>query len=290
LLPGTLTKLVLCAWMMLSIAHPANHQTAEVNYQPVAELMLAQDPIVTKIQTHEQFIRRSIQDKQIATPIQIAIPTQVATRTPFPTFVPIPTPTSWQWMDQWHWSRISPQQYVRRIDPTVPDCSGLREVSHRTWMMPFPQYVIGWASYYSPGLMQHQVTYRGVDLSTGPYLGGVSLMSPADLLKPVWIKLPGSDIWEGPYISVDASGREHYCVNIYERNLVVEVSWETWQSWGRDDSMGPVPGVEVWVGSLPPECEGHALAGCSVDPQFYPLEVTSVPQVYWPELIWKGEP
>lgn len=136
-------------------------------------------------------------------------------------------------------------------------------------MAPYPEHTIGRASYYDPGLMEDQVVYRGYESEV--YLGGVALMTPATMGRSVYLKPPHTGRWEGPFVQADASASHHFCVNVYQRRFVVEISWDTWQRWGRGRGDGPYADVEVYVGDRFPD-----------DEKLRPA------QPYWPKLIWRG--
>jgi len=86
-----------------------------------------------------------------------------------------------------------------------------------------------------------------IPLPPSDYLDGVSLMSPADIGKVVWLRAPGRG-WEGPFIVVDCAQLDDEYWIIKHHKEIVEVSWETAQRWGMDS---PLDGVEVVVASNP---------------------------------------
>lgn len=172
-------------------------------------------------------------------------------------------------MDYWHWSYVPAQPYTRETRTSI-GCPQGWAVSMRTWMVPYHQHTIGRASYYDPGLMRDQVVYRGVESDI--YFDGVALMTPANMLDRVYLKPPHTGKWEGPYIAVDASASHHFCSNVYQLHLAVEVGWDTWKRWGRERGSLPYDNVEVYIGNQFPD-DGKLLPA----------------QTYWPQLIWKGE-
>lgn len=119
--------------------------------------------------------------------------------------------------------------------------------------------------------MEHQCTYRAIDCYGGQWVGGVALMSPANLLDTVYLRPPGEG-WQGPYVVVDTSTSHDFCNLVYHWEEVIEVDWQTWQRWGRGFGNGGLVGVEVWVGEEPPQ-GGYV----------------GRPVRYWPELFWPFE-
>jgi len=124
-------------------------------------------------------------------------------------------------------------------------------VTRETWQTPAPQYAVGGAVFYSPGIMEAQFRYRGWD--PAHYLDGVAMMSPANIGDIVWLKRPGGE-WEGPFLVVDCAMRGDFYSVAIGRREIVEVGWKTAQRWG----MGPFDGgwrmdkVSVWIGDRPP--------------------------------------
>ena len=128
-------------------------------------------------------------------------------------------------------------------------CTAEHHVSHNTWMTGHPPYSTGAATFYAPNVMEGTARYRGMDLDG--YVDGVSLMSPSDIGKVVWIKYNGE--WEGPFLSVDTAQQNHMCQAIQTRGEVVEVGYQTAQRWGMTDW----PRVHEWkvdveVSLIPP--------------------------------------
>lgn len=105
-------------------------------------------------------------------------------------------------------------------------------VSVESWFTPAPEYSVGRAVWYAPGMMP--------DVPE-PFIGGVAMMSCADVGQSVWLHRPGNT-WEGPFLVVDcAQGDDIYAIVQYRRE-VVEVGWQTKERWGIDQ---PLDGVEV---------------------------------------------
>ena len=128
-------------------------------------------------------------------------------------------------------------------------CTAEHLVSYNTWMTGHPPYSEGAATFYAPRMMEGTARYRG--LSLDGYVDGVSLMSPSDIGKVVWIKHNG--VWEGPFLSVDTAQQNHMCQAIQTRGEVVEVGYKTAKRWGMTDW----PKVHEWkvdveVSLMPP--------------------------------------
>ena len=124
--------------------------------------------------------------------------------------------------------------------------------SIKSWFTPSPNYFKGNAVYYDEGVMKATAKSRGLDLEN--YVDGVSLMSPADIGLPVWLKRPGQ-AWEGPFLVVDSATRgDIYPVTVF-RGEAVEVGFSTALDWGMVDESGNSllwRIEEVEVSKLPP--------------------------------------
>jgi hypothetical protein len=108
------------------------------------------------------------------------------------------------------------------------------------WSIPTgDESVVGLATFMNPGRMEEVIEYRGRDISA--FQGAVALNRAGDLYRTVWIEYDGKIY--GPYISLSCAQREHYEARV-DKDRVVEVDWETAQSWGMK---GPVP-VKVYFG------------------------------------------
>lgn len=128
-------------------------------------------------------------------------------------------------------------------------CNESHLVTYNTWMSGHPTYSEGAAVFYAPNVMEGTARYRGYDLSD--YVDGVSLMSPSDIGRVVWIKYNG--VWEGPFLNVDTAQQNHMCQAIQTRGEVVEVGYRTAKRWG----MTNWPKVYEWkvdveVSLIPP--------------------------------------
>ncbi len=101
----------------------------------------------------------------------------------------------------------------------------------------------GVMSSYAPGVMEAQVAYRRLPEGTR----GVALMSCGDIGKTVWLRPPGMG-WQGPFIAVDCSQRNHMYYHQVGMGLVVEVGFEQTEKWGFRTSGY----IGVHIGSGPP--------------------------------------
>ena len=132
-------------------------------------------------------------------------------------------------------------------------------ITLKTWFTPAPEYMEGNAVWYSPQLMEATAIYRGLSLKG--YLDGVSLMSPADIGKTVWINHPDLG-WEGPYLVVDCAQQNHMYGVLVSRDEVVEVGYETAMRWGMVNNYKiheyRIDGVIVYVGETLPYYIEHA--------------------------------
>lgn len=152
-----------------------------------------------------------------ASPMPTNSPAPTASPTPEPTPTITATPTA-----------ISKDVY----------CTPAYLVTYETWMTGHPIYSTGAAVFYAPGVMEATAHIRGMDLDK--YVDGVSLMSPTDIGREVWIKHDG--VWEGPFLSVDTAQQNHMCQAIQTRGEVIEVGYQTANRWGMTDW----PDVHEW--------------------------------------------
>jgi hypothetical protein len=126
-------------------------------------------------------------------------------------------------------------------------------ISLETWYRPAPRHMVGRAVFYAPGVMRATAEVRGLSLEG--FLDGVSLMSPADIGRTVWLLRPGGN-WEGPFLVVDCARRGDMWPIIVGRDEVVEVGWDTADRWGMGYGKHGKPwsldDIEVWVGDEAP--------------------------------------
>lgn len=130
-------------------------------------------------------------------------------------------------------------------------------ISLDTWFRPAPVLAKGAAVWYGPYAMAATAQWRGLDL-TG-YVGGVALMSPADIGETVWLRRPGFYRWEGPYLDVDCAMRGDEYPIIVGRGEIIEVDFYTAIRWGMVSGNAEeytvnawrLQGVTVFVGEYP---------------------------------------
>ena len=107
-------------------------------------------------------------------------------------------------------------------------------ISKELWWTAAPLYSGGRAVWYAEGVMEATAWLRWewgqIPLPPSEYLDGVSLISPADIGKTVWINGPLG--WEGPFIVVDCAQWDDEYWIVKWRKEVVEVGWETKERWG----------------------------------------------------------
>lgn len=113
-------------------------------------------------------------------------------------------------------------------------------VSEDFWLAPNPYHFVGLATWYGEGIMEKVAANRGLSLDN--VWGGVALMNCGDIGTHVWIKRGPQYEFEGPYLVVDCSKREHLYWNVVENGLAVEVDWNTKVRWGMS---GGLAGVHV---------------------------------------------
>lgn len=188
-------------------------------------------------------------------------------------------------------------------------------VTIKTWYTPAPPYVQGNAVWYAPRLMESTAAYR--ELSLDGYVDGVSLMSPSDIGRTVWLRRPDHD-WEGPFLVVDCARRGDIWPVVMMHGEIVEVGFQTAARWGMVDATlygdiydrpykpvnWRIEGVEVlkmdaippWIGKHTPldfvewwgerytfsNSRAHdTTKPVSINPKYYPDE--------YPGWIWRGE-
>ncbi len=131
-------------------------------------------------------------------------------------------------------------------------------ISSETWWNPAPQHIVGKAVWYAPYLMERTAEFRNMSLDG--FVGGVAMMSPADMGEVVWLLRPETNEWEGPFLVVDTSARQNMWVTITKLEEVVEVDFETALRWGMVSGNKEnytinewmIRDVEVWKGLHPP--------------------------------------
>ncbi len=156
--------------------------------------------------------------------------TLLATPTPTEEFVFPPGPNDNDTFNGYYWS-LDERFWV----PGLPTLA--------TWFRASPDHVIGRAVWYSPWIMEATAKWRALPLDD--YVDGVSLMSPMDIGKTVWLRRLGYS-WEGPFLVVDCARRGDIWPVIYYRKEVVEVGFETALRWGMVSGSANYYRVEDW--------------------------------------------
>jgi hypothetical protein len=100
-------------------------------------------------------------------------------------------------------------------------------ITRDAWWFDSPLNFYGVMSSYAEGVMEAQVAHRKLPTGTR----GVALMSCGDIGKKVWLRPQGMQ-WEGPFIVVDCSQRNHMYYHIVGMGLVVEVGFAQTEKWG----------------------------------------------------------
>lgn len=122
-------------------------------------------------------------------------------------------------------------------------------VSEDFWLSRSPNHYVGAASYYQEGLMEKVAANRGLSLN-GTW-GGVATMFCGDIGRKVYLRPRPEGHWQGPYLVVDCSAREHLYYNIIVNQIGLEVDYNTWQRWRND---GPLPGVHLCFSQATSDC------------------------------------
>lgn len=100
-------------------------------------------------------------------------------------------------------------------------------------------------SSYAAGVMEAQLRHRKIP--EGRYKDGVALMSCAYIYETVWLRRPGFG-WDGPFVVVDCSQKNHMYYHYVGMGLVVEVGYKTVERWGA----AVLQRVDVHIGPGPP--------------------------------------
>ena len=91
----------------------------------------------------------------------------------------------------------------------------------------------GWASYYAKGVMPEVYTNRLTWQQIEPCpecLGNVAVLDKELLGQKLWLTLDGIT-YHGPYLIADCAAQQDYA-HLKAKNLVVELSYKTWQELG----------------------------------------------------------
>jgi len=140
-------------------------------------------------------------------------------------------------------------------------------VSVETWLMPSPAHAEGLLVRYGPQwLVESVAEYRGYDLSPYPDRCGLSLISPSDLGKIVWVRQADGTHY-GPCLAVDVAARQHFAWIVYNNREVAEVPNHISTMMGfKNGQWG-----EIYIGVCPPPAD-------------------SIPAYYQPPLVLDPDP
>jgi len=160
-----------------------------------------------------------------------------------------------------------------------------------------PKHAEGLIGLYGPAYVaEANAIYRGYDLD--PYACGLAVMSPSDIGKIVWLRVPEGE-WFGPCLAVDISARKDFKANVVDQHKVVEADQRA------ADALGFKWGVwgESYVGLCPPFPTSQAreyevwLEPDLIDPtgdkisyldRYYPLRPQQMPIDDCAEYAWLG--
>lgn len=136
-------------------------------------------------------------------------------------------------------------------------------VAVSTWLTASPQHAEGLLVYYgSDRLARSNAEYRGYDITLYKDNCGLSVISPSDLGKIVWVKIYTGEsyYWYGPCLGVDVAARRDFHRIVYRNQEVAEISRTlrdklnfTHGKWG-----------EIYIGLCPP------LPGQSIPRRYIP--------------------
>lgn len=129
-------------------------------------------------------------------------------------------------------------------------------IAWQTYQTPSPVHFTTRALWQSRGVIEMSSAYHGVDLSD--VFDGVALMSPADVGRTAWVRVPG-----GPWYKVrsgDAAAREHLWYHVFIVHSGIELGYELALELGAPG--GGLWGLEVCVTEGNPDL---VCAGVPVD-------------------------
>ena len=197
---------------------------------------------------------------QTATPTPSATvvppsPTSTPTPTPTITHTPTLTPTGPRPYEDWAVDQYGPPWDVDCDNEDIYD--GYKQgawardfcvpgiITQDAYWHTHPPTFYGLMSSYGPGVMEAQLRHRKID--EGKYKDGIALMSCAYIGHTAWLRRPGFG-WDGPFVVVDCSQKNHMYYHYVGMGLVVEVGYKTTERWGAkvlqrvDVHIGPSPG------------------------------------------------
>ncbi len=170
-----------------------------------------------------------------ATPTLTASPTPTVTLTPTPTMTASPTlpPAYRDWAREnygppWpvdctnepFWDGFDQGDWALHF--CVPG-----QITDSAYYFDSPTDHFGLLSSYAPGVMEAQVRHRGLPEGTR----GVALMSCNEIGQKVWLRPEGQG-WDGPFVVVDCSQKNHLYYHMIGMGLAAEVGAETAGKWG----------------------------------------------------------
>jgi hypothetical protein len=178
------------------------------------------------------------------TPTETATPTPSPIPSPTPSKTPLPTATANAFGIDWA---------VDCEDDLIENGYWFHThclpgiVTEDFWLSKSPDHYIGYASAYAEGMMERVAANRG--LSLNGVWGGVATMFCGDIGRKVYLRPFPEGRWQGPYLVVDCSAREHLYYNIIINEFAVEVDFATWNRWRASSNLA---GVHVCFGH--PDC------------------------------------
>jgi len=149
-------------------------------------------------------------------------------------------------------------------------------VTVAVWLTPSPAHAEGLLVRYGPQwLVESVAEYRGYDLTPYPDRCGLSLISPSDLGKIVWVR-QADETWYGPCLAVDVAAREHFAQIVYAYWEVAEVPNHITAMMGFCcGQMG-----EIFIGVCPPGADSQA--AWYQPPRRFDSDPQSVTPNMWP--------
>lgn len=180
-------------------------------------------------------------------------PTSTTTPTPTPTIThtPTPTPTGPIPYEDWAVEKYGPSWEVDCGNDNIFD--GYKQgawardfcvpglITFDAYRHTQPADFYGLMTSYGFGVMEAQLKHRGIP--EGKFKDGVALMSCEYIYRTVWLRRPGHG-WDGPFVVVDCSQKNHMYYHYVGMGLVVEVGFKTTERWG----VRVLPRIDVHIG------------------------------------------
>lgn len=101
-------------------------------------------------------------------------------------------------------------------------------ISKDAWYFDTPADHFGTLSSYAPGVMEANLQHQGFNARENY---GVALMSCKHIGESVWLRVPGEIDWQGPFIVVDCSQRNHLYYHMVGMNLAAEIDYRLAAEW-----------------------------------------------------------